>query len=160
MDLNTKNYSRSVEIKGDEEVITIQYRIAKDAPRYIIPQDPVAWARAVPTRTHGMWDSQKSLKLYLGLFIQRAHAAKQMYKGPLLLDIQFCMPMTQKMLKMPHKWEGSWYEYRPDLDNLSKLILDTCNKILYEDDKTTCVALMSKMYSQEPRTEFRFVELK
>lgn len=156
---SVKRYSRSVEIQGQEEVVTIQYRVPQDNPTYIIPEDPVAWARAVPSRTHGMWDSQKQLKLHLGLFIQRAHGSRPLYSGPLLLDIQFFMPMNQKMLKVADKWEGVWYEYRPDLDNCVKLILDTCNSILYDDDKTTCVAVVSKCYSVKPRTEFRFVEL-
>ncbi len=160
MSLTGKKYSRSVEIQGDEEIVTIQFKIPKDNPIYIIPQDPIAWARAVPTRTHGMWDSQKKLKLYLSLLIQKCHGDRPLYEGPLLLDIFFYFPLTQKMLKDPKKWEGTPYEFRPDYDNCSKLISDTCNDVLYEDDKTTCMAFIHKFYSSNPRTEFRFVELK
>jgi Holliday junction resolvase RusA-like endonuclease len=160
MSLNGKKYSRSVEIQGEEEVVTVQYRIPRDAPTYMIPEDPVSWARAVPSRVHGMWDSQKKLKMHLGLFIQRAHQGRPLYQGPLLLDIKFCFPFNQQMKKDPARWEDSWYYYRPDADNCCKLILDTCNTVLYDDDKTTVTVLISKVYSQNPRTEFRVVELK
>jgi len=160
MSLIGKKYTRTVEIQGQDDIVTIQYRIPRDSPVYIIPEDPVSWARAVPTRNHRMWDSQKNLKLYLGLFIQRIHGERPLYKGPLLLDIKFCFPLNQKQKKDPVLWEEGWYEFRPDLDNCIKLILDTCNTVLYEDDKSTVTAVISKVYSSQPRTEFRFVELK
>lgn len=160
MNLSTKRYSRSIEIQGQEEIVTIQYRIDKDAPVYIIPENPSAWARAVPTRTHGMWDSQKKLKMWLGLYIIRTHGDRAQYKGPLLLDIQFNMPMNQRMLKDPDKWEGVRFEGRPDFDNLTKLICDTCNDILYEDDKLITDAIINKVYSTQPRTQFRLIELR
>jgi Holliday junction resolvase RusA-like endonuclease len=160
MSLNTMKYSRSVEIKEDSEIVTVQYTIPPNLPLYTIPESPIAWARAVPTRTHGMWDSQKKLKLYLGLFIERAHGNLPLLEGPLLLDIKFCMPMTQQMLKEPRKWEGSWHSHRPDLDNLTKLILDTCNTILFEDDKSVSAVMATRVYSKSPRTEFRLMELK
>jgi Holliday junction resolvase RusA-like endonuclease len=160
MSHNTTKYSRSVEIQGDSEVVTIQYAIPKSNPTYIIPEDPVAWARAVPTRTHGMWDSQKKLKMWLGLFIARSHGDRPHYTGALLLDVKFCMPMNQRMRKAGKQKEEQWYEQRPDFDNLVKLICDTCNTILYEDDKLITTAIISKVYSTQPRTEFRLIELR
>lgn len=161
MSLSTKKYSSSVEIQGDSEIQVIKYTIPKDTIIYTIPDNPTAWARAVPLRNrHTMWDSQKQLKLYLGLLIGKSHGNRQLYEGPLLLDVKFCMPMTQKMLKTPEMWEDMWYDQRPDIDNLSKLIMDTCNEILYEDDKLISLAITNKVYSAIPRTEFRIIELR
>lgn len=160
MSRNTKKYDRSVEINGQQEIVTLKYTIPISTPLYIIPEDPVAWARAVPTRTHGMWDSQKKLKMWLALFIAREHGNRPQYQGPLLLDIKFHMPMNQRMRKAQEMWEGEWYDQRPDFDNLVKLICDTCNKVLYDDDKLITTAIISKVYSSQPRTEFRLIELR
>lgn len=145
MSLNMRKSSNSIEIQ--EPII------------YTIPTDPIAWARAVPTRRHAMWDSQKQLKLYLGLFITKCHGDRPFYQGPLQLNATFFMPMNQKMLKYADKYENSWYDQRPDFDNLIKLIADTCNGILYEDDKTICASNIKKVYSANPRTEFTIIQL-
>jgi len=63
------------------------------------------------------------------------------------------------MLKNPEKFEDTWFDHRPDFDNLVKLIGDTCNEVLYDDDKLICASIIKKVYSANPRTEFRIIEL-
>jgi len=56
--------------------------------------------------------------------------------------------------------EGDPHFYRPDLDNLIKLICDISNGIIFKDD--SCISRMTcdKAYSVEPRTEFYFEPIK
>lgn len=161
MNLNTRKFSSSVEINGDLETRIFHYTIPRDTIIYTLEGDPEAWARAVPIRRNrmGMWDSQKKLKLHLGLLMGSMHGDRPFYEGPLLLDVKFCMPMNQKMLKHPERYEDSWFGLRPDMDNCIKLIMDTGNDVLYEDDKLFCASVIQQVYSANPRTEFRIIEL-
>jgi Holliday junction resolvase RusA-like endonuclease len=40
---------------------------------------------------------------------------------------------------------------KPDLDNIAKVVLDSMNKIVYDDDKQVVKLSMSKEYSSKPR---------
>lgn len=127
---------------------------------YIIEGDPVAWARAVPSRKTGrMWDSQKQTKLYFQLLISRIHGTRPLYDGPLHLDITYYLPIPPSLHKKADKLEGSWHFFRPDKSNLLKLIEDAATGILYKDDCLICSETSYKKYSKNPRTEFIIREL-
>ena len=46
-----------------------------------------------------------------------------------------------------------------DCDNLAKIILDSLNKIAYEDDKQVCRLLVEKVYGEEPRVDVTITEI-
>jgi len=48
---------------------------------------------------------------------------------------------------------------KPDIDNIVKSILDSMNKIFYQDDKQVVEMSVKKFYSEAPRTEIEIVEL-
>lgn len=48
---------------------------------------------------------------------------------------------------------------KPDVDNISKIILDALNKIAYADDCQICQLFVSKYYSDRPRVEVEIGEL-
>ena len=44
---------------------------------------------------------------------------------------------------------------KPDTDNIAKVILDSLNKIAFDDDKQVVEMIVSKWYSEEPRVEVK-----
>jgi Holliday junction resolvase RusA-like endonuclease len=42
---------------------------------------------------------------------------------------------------------------KPDTDNLAKIILDSLNKMAYDDDSQIVTLTVQKFYSDEPRVE-------
>jgi len=47
---------------------------------------------------------------------------------------------------------------KPDVDNVSKIILDALNEIAYDDDKQVVYLSISKFYSETPRVDVRINE--
>jgi len=48
---------------------------------------------------------------------------------------------------------------KPDVDNLAKIVLDSLNKIAYDDDAQVCRLFVEKRYGENPRVEVRLTEL-
>jgi len=44
---------------------------------------------------------------------------------------------------------------KPDLDNVAKIILDSLNKIAYDDDSNVVSLTIEKYYSENPRVELQ-----
>jgi len=53
--------------------------------------------------------------------------------------------------KKREKMEGAFYDKKPDVDNICKIILDALNGIAYDDDKQVVKVAITKLYSAEPR---------
>ena len=48
----------------------------------------------------------------------------------------------------------------PDLDNMTKFVMDACNGILWKDDKQVCVSSQEKVYTTGwPRIEISYKEI-
>lgn len=120
--------------------------------RYVIKGDPVAWARAGRCGTR-MYDTQKNLKIVLGIMIRNQHNDLPLYTGPLQLLVTFYMKTPQRIRNLK-KFEGKFTHTKPDLSNLIKFIEDTCTGILYHDDALIASINADRRYSFEPRTEF------
>lgn len=122
---------------------------------YIIEGDPKALARH-RTFNDRVWDSQKQLKLVLGMQIVNQHGDLPLFDGPLQLDVVFYMPMPKKASST---LANRYHFFRPDLDNLLKLLFDICNTITYKDDCIISKCNSVKRYAHIPRTEFTLTEL-
>lgn len=48
---------------------------------------------------------------------------------------------------------------KPDVDNLAKIVLDSLNKIAYDDDAQVCRLLVEKRYGEIPQVLVRLSEL-
>lgn len=48
---------------------------------------------------------------------------------------------------------------KPDVDNVSKVILDALNGLAYEDDKQVVTLVVNKFYGEEPRVEVAIYEI-
>jgi len=119
---------------------------------YIIPGSPIALARARFSNQR-VWDSQKQLKINIGLVLRHQHAERPLFMGPLHIDLAFYMPIPQSLSqKKKLAMDGTPHYCKPDVDNLIKLALDCCNGIVYKDDCQVAVICAKKIYSTEPRT--------
>ncbi len=127
-----------------------------DQITYIIKGDPTALKRPRIGRDH-IYDPQATLKLVLGLELQRQHGERRKYEGPLAFDIIFFMRIPTKSPKSIHK---KYHMYRPDASNLLKLYEDVATGILYHDDCLIAQISATKIYDINPRVEFTITELR
>lgn len=75
--------------------------------------------------------------------LMRSQFIMQPLSGPLRLQLDFVFAKPQKP-KHNH-----WHIVRPDADNLSKLIKDAGNGILWIDDSQVCEMYVRKFYASE-----------
>jgi Holliday junction resolvase RusA-like endonuclease len=85
-------------------------------------------------------------------------------KGAVGLSVVFYMPRPKSHFrtgKHSNKLKPTapvWVTTKPDIDNCIKFVLDACNGILWEDDKTVCEVQSRMLYSHFPRTEMEIWE--
>jgi len=125
---------------------------------YILHGNPIAWARAHPGRK--MWDTQKQLKLVMGLDLLKQHNGRPFYEGPLHLEAHFYFPMPKSQHKKFDLLRGTPHYFKPDLSNLIKLIEDCAKGVLYHDDCLIASENIHKRYADVPRTEFKIREIR
>lgn len=106
--------------------------------------------------TRTVYDNQKNERLILGITLQKQHDRNPLLTGPLRLYATFYMPMP---LRAPISQDLKPHYYKPDLDNLLKMLCDISNSIIFKDDCLICEMHAKKLYSVNPRTEFYFEEI-
>jgi len=125
--------------------------------KYVVPGDPVAWARP-GHNGHHFYDRQKQDKLHFGIWIENQHENEPLFKGPLRVSWLFCFSFPQ-LVRKPEKYE--FHTDVPDLDNCIKFVLDAIKGIAITDDRIVCgYGYTEKRYDENPRTEFIITELK
>lgn len=62
---------------------------------------------------------------------------------PLAVDITFFVKRPKTVRKRPYP------SVKPDLDNLIKMLLDACNKMIFTDDALICELSAKKIYAEE-----------
>jgi Holliday junction resolvase RusA-like endonuclease len=126
---------------------------------YIVPGDPIALARPRISRK-SMWDPQKQERLFFGIHVKNQHGDKPLYTGPLKLDVIFFMPFPQTHKARKGRRLGDYHFFRPDTSNMIKFVEDACSGVLYPDDCSIAVIVAKKIYDDEPRTEFKIIQLR
>ena len=76
--------------------------------------------------------------------------------GPLAVDLKFYMPRPKSLPKKD--WEGYHWK-KPDLDNMEKILWDSLNDIVWNDDSQIAYISASKRYSDEPGIKMTVVPL-
>jgi len=117
--------------------------------------DPCPLARA---RFSGrkVYDSQSELKTYLRICLENQRDKDPLLIGPLHMIAVFHMGIPKSMKNS----EAKPHYYRPDLDNLLKMICDISNLVIFRDDSQISKITSEKIYSINPRTEFCFEPFK
>lgn len=72
-------------------------------------------------------------------------------EGALSVTIEFWMPIPKSWSeKKKREYEGVPHISRPDLDNMTKLILDSLNEICWKDDSQIAELSLLKAYLAKP----------
>lgn len=80
--------------------------------------------------------------------------------GALRLVLEFQMPIPKSMSKK-QRAKTFFVSKRPDLDNLTKCVMDAINQVgLWEDDSQVSILDASKVYGEEPKCIIKIMELK
>lgn len=129
--------------------------------KYVLQGDPVPLARPRFSKiTKRVFDPQKSHKLYATIQLDRQHDNDDMFVGPIHIDITFYMSapagISQKRKLL---LEGKYHTFRPDLDNLEKMLLDLLSGVAYKEDCIVSKITSRKVYDTNPRTEFIIKQL-
>lgn len=92
----------------------------------------------------------------------RPYAPKEPYQGPVQLDITFFMPIPKGTPKLKTKQMINQTIYpikRPDIDNLSYIVVNAMKGIIYEDDSQIVDLNLHKRYGETPKTVVKVLEL-
>jgi len=117
---------------------------------FIIMGDPVAKGRPrlgrfgtyTPTKTREAEDRIKSEIQFSADKVK----SKIYLEAAVSLEINF-------YVKIPKTKKRGYPVSRPDVDNYSKLIMDACNGILWNDDSQVITLIARKHYHENPHTE-------
>lgn len=127
---------------------------------YVIWGNPIPLARAKMGKTR-VWDSQKHLKLDWQLRLEEQHGDKELYSGPLILDIKFYMPMPEAISQRKKDlMSGCPHQSKPHISLFIDFIQKVCINILYKDDCQIAQINAKKIYDCMPRTELRIIEIR
>jgi Holliday junction resolvase RusA-like endonuclease len=126
---------------------------------FIIPGEPVAYARARPRYK----PKPGAANLYFTPYRQRdfmtrikAKAVRLMnrrkpYQGPLVLRVLVIFPWSRNRSANDRQIPGMfWKSVRPDTDNFCKLVMDACNNVVWFDDRVVVDARVMKIYGDLP----------
>ncbi len=133
-----------------------------EAPRtktYIIPGEPVSWARAGLSGSH-FWDTQKKIKSIYSIYLQNQHHEEPFFQGPCRADFYFYFTIPRShSQKKRNELLGRYHFIKPDSDNLIKFFCDTAIQLLYKDDCIISAGSWVKLYDENPRTEIVITQL-
>ena len=107
---------------------------------------------------HGTYDPSSTEKDTFASIIQR-QAPSEAISDPISLEVVFYMARPKNHYgsgKNSELLKDSAPEYhsgKPDIDNLTKFVMDSMNRIFWRDDGLISVLSAKKVYSERPRTE-------
>lgn len=85
------------------------------------------------------------------------------HKGEIIAEIiaYYTIPKSASKTKHKQMVDGSIRPTKkPDADNVAKIILDSLNKIAFDDDSQVVDLSVKKFYSEQPRVELIISEVK
>lgn len=92
----------------------------------------------------------------------RPYAPKEPLQGPLNIDITFYLPIpkgTSNVRKKQMINNILYHVKRPDVDNLSYLVVNAMKDVMYEDDSQIVDLNIHKRYGENPKTVVKILEL-
>lgn len=131
----------------------------KRSKTYVVLGEPIPLARARMSKSGGVYDTQKHLKLAFGITVMNQHADEAIFTTSIGIDIAYYHDIMKVALKKREDARLRHHKQTPDIDNLIKFTFDACNKIIFYDDCLIGKLTAVKLYSDVPRTEFTITEL-
>jgi|HubBroStandDraft_2_1064218.scaffolds.fasta_scaffold383349_2 Holliday junction resolvase RusA-like endonuclease len=127
---------------------------------YVIKGEPINWQRVAPNfAARKLYDTQKNVKLMVGIDLSRQHNDQPILDGALRIDWRFFMAIPASTKKKKPHMVGKPHIVRPDISNLIKFYEDTCKGIIFRDDCLISHGSWQKVYDENPRTEFTITRL-
>lgn len=83
-------------------------------------------------------------------------------QGPLSIEISFRMPIPKsasKKLRQDMIQLSVYHVKKPDIDNLTKSVLDALNGAAWEDDKQICEMVVRRIYAERPGIKMKIMEV-
>ena len=133
---------------------------------FTITGQPVALKRHRPSARGGYYDPSSKDKKQIWLQIAK-YKPKQPFAGDIYLKVVFYLKRPKShfrtgkyshLLKDAYK-DMVYHSFKPDLDNLVKMIADIIQPQMIIDDSQICMLQAEKMYSTNPRTEVVIQEI-
>lgn len=117
-----------------------------------IPLRPVPWKRPASVKTWRYDSQKKEKKLYQDIF-RKAHPDHKPYTCALKVIFEFWFKVPKYIEKKnPLLYHGEYYDNKPDLSNLIKLVEDAYNGMIWQDDKSIVSLEACKIYEEEEAT--------
>ncbi len=121
-----------------------------------IPGPPMAWQRRVATKT-GHSFTPKKTRAYEALvsFTAQSQGVSPL-RGPVSLSLEFFLPRPKRLMRKKDPEGPVSCAVKPDIDNLTKAIIDGLNGVAYADDRQVVHVTARKHYHEkqgEPRVE-------
>lgn len=125
---------------------------------YRLPGDPgvLAKMRQVPRR---MWDEYSHLKVSTRILLEKQHANKRAFSGPLFLEAAFYLPTKDVRGRRKLGEKQKPHVVRPDITDLVKFLEEVGSGIIFSNVCHIAGVHAYKVYDDEPRIEFSLVEL-
>lgn len=116
---------------------------------------PVGKARPRVTRSGRVYTPKKTQQAEDGIqqAAREAMQGQQMIEGPIYISAAFNMAIPASWTKGKQtqaRNDELMPTTKPDLDNLTKTVLDALNGIVYRDDSQVVQLALSKRYSDQP----------
>ena len=90
----------------------------------------------------------------VGWSCKAAMKGQRPFAGPVKINIQFELPAPKSWLKPKRNGVADTRHFatcRPDIDNLTKTVLDACNGVIVLDDSQIIELVAAKRFSAEPK---------
>lgn len=127
---------------------------------FTVPIVPIGKSRARVT-SRGTFTPTKTRKAEeaVALIAKSAMKGRQIASGRVIAAVEAVMPIPASWPKAKRQDAISSVlrpTCRPDADNISKLVLDACNGIVYADDSQIVDLTVTKFYGTTPGITARF----
>lgn len=127
-----------------------------------VPGVPVPQSRPRFTKQGRAYDTKacKAYKRQIAIAAKAAMGAQKPLQGAIKCIMIFYMPIPKSLSqKRRRELIGEFVTKRTgDIDNLSKIIMDSVSGIVYVDDSQVAVIHASKVYDDEPMVVVEFEE--
>lgn len=123
---------------------------------FTVPGTPVPFARTGGGATTARFTPRKQRDAMgvIKLFASRAMEGRPPIEGAIWLSVEAFYVVPQSW---PKKRQAGavWKTSKPDLDNITKLIKDACNKVVWIDDAQIAAMSLLKKYGEREELRIR-----
>jgi len=124
-----------------------------DPIELILLGTPIPLARARFSKSGQVYNSQSREMLTNHMHFKQEWGDRSRFDDPIHIDLLFVFPVPYSYSKLRKSLlKNTFYNHRPDLDNLVKKILDELIGVCYLDDSIVVSIMARKIYGTEGKT--------